>query len=283
MPRLRDIRKEDLFGGGRKGDQRSSFAPTGPSQADLEEEIEKLEKEIHEIRSVYELYFMGVERTEPRPQRDALRARIRRLREVKFNNVMLKFRAQMIQARIVALENYWGRVARQREAGTYYRDVAKARRHEQERLEQEMKLAEAKASGRLNRLQQMRLEKEEAEKAEKEAAENPQGKQDPKQQKQQPGAPQQKNSRPPAAPSVVGRPAASSADDLTEPKLKQLYDAYVTAKRRCGEKLDLSFNDMSASLKKQVPKLIQTTGAKAIEFKVVIKQGKAVLKAVPKT
>ena len=39
---------------------------------------------------------------------------------------------------------------------------------------------------------------------------------------------------------------------------------------------------MAASLKKQVPKLLASTGAKSIEFKVVIKQGRTVLKAVPK-
>jgi hypothetical protein len=40
---------------------------------------------------------------------------------------------------------------------------------------------------------------------------------------------------------------------------------------------------MASSLRKQVPKLMESTGAKAIEFKVVIKGGHAVLKAVPKT
>ena len=56
----------------------------------------------------------------------------------------------------------------------------------------------------------------------------------------------------------------------------------MQAKKRCGEKIDVRFEDMAASLKKQVPKLMQSTGAKEVEFKVVIKSGKAVLKAVPK-
>ena len=81
---------------------------------------------------------------------------------------------------------------------------------------------------------------------------------------------------------AVGRPSVKSVDDLTEGKLRQLYSAYSTAKKRCGEKVDLGFNDMARSLKKQVPQLLKTTGAKEIEFKVVIKRGHAVLKAVPK-
>jgi len=40
---------------------------------------------------------------------------------------------------------------------------------------------------------------------------------------------------------------------------------------------------MAAALRKQVPRLMSQTGAKSVEFKVVIRQGKAVLKAVPKT
>ena len=40
--------------------------------------------------------------------------------------------------------------------------------------------------------------------------------------------------------------------------------------------------ELAAALRKQVPKLINNTGAKSVEFKVVIRGGKAVLKALPK-
>jgi hypothetical protein len=79
------------------------------------------------------------------------------------------------------------------------------------------------------------------------------------------------------------RPSATSADDLTEPKLRKLYQTYIGARKRCGEPVDLRYEDMAAALRKQVPKLLQTTGAKAVEFKVVIRSGRAVLKALPKT
>ncbi|MEL6187720.1 MAG: MXAN_5187 C-terminal domain-containing protein, partial [Myxococcota bacterium] len=46
---------------------------------------------------------------------------------------------------------------------------------------------------------------------------------------------------------------------------------------------DLRFDDMASTLRKQVPKLMAKTGASSVEFKVVIKGGKAVLKAMPKT
>ena len=39
---------------------------------------------------------------------------------------------------------------------------------------------------------------------------------------------------------------------------------------------------VAANLRKQVPELLKQHNAKSVEFKVVIKDGKAVLKAVPK-
>lgn len=55
------------------------------------------------------------------------------------------------------------------------------------------------------------------------------------------------------------------------------------AKRRCGEDTSkLSLNAVADTLKKQVPELMRLHQAKSVEFKVVIKDGKAVLRALPK-
>jgi hypothetical protein len=80
------------------------------------------------------------------------------------------------------------------------------------------------------------------------------------------------------------RPAAASGSgELSEDKLKAVYDAYVSAKRRNKEDTSkMSYDSVAASLRKQVPELIKQHNAKSVEFKVVIKDGKAVLKAVPK-
>ncbi len=70
---------------------------------------------------------------------------------------------------------------------------------------------------------------------------------------------------------------------LSEQKIKAIYDAYVTAKKRCGEDTRaVTFDAVASSLKKQVPELMRTHNAKSVEFKVVIKDGKAVLRALPK-
>jgi hypothetical protein len=89
----------------------------------------------------------------------------------------------------------------------------------------------------------------------------------------------------PAATVQPPRPAATGGPDggLSDQKIKAIYDAYVMAKRRCGEDTSkLSLNAVADTLKKQVPALMKQHSAKSVEFKVVIKDGKAVLRALPK-
>jgi hypothetical protein len=77
------------------------------------------------------------------------------------------------------------------------------------------------------------------------------------------------------------RPATPSISDAN---LRRLYDTYLVARKRCGESTDgLSFDTMASRIRSQVPELMQKHKAKNIEFKVVIKGGKAILKAVPHT
>jgi hypothetical protein len=62
-----------------------------------------------------------------------------------------------------------------------------------------------------------------------------------------------------------------------------VYQAYVSAKKQCKESTaGMSFEQVADQLRKQVPQILSQTKAKAIDFKVVIKDGKATLRAVPK-
>ncbi|WP_375769927.1 hypothetical protein NR798_03290 [Archangium gephyra] len=90
--------------------------------------------------------------------------------------------------------------------------------------------------------------------------------------------------RPPAAkPAGARPPVAASGAGLSDDKLKSVYDAYVAAKRQNKEDTSkMNYDSIAATLRKQVPELMKQHNAKSVEFKVVIKDGKAVLKAVPK-
>jgi hypothetical protein len=90
--------------------------------------------------------------------------------------------------------------------------------------------------------------------------------------------------KPASSPSSPPKPSGSPASgQLSDDKLKAVYDAYVTAKRRNQEDTSkMTYESVAANLRKQVPELLKQHNAKSVEFKVVIKDGKATLKAVPK-
>lgn len=74
-------------------------------------------------------------------------------------------------------------------------------------------------------------------------------------------------------------PESSHSDDA---HMRKLYAVYMKAKERTGEKANLSYEGMVRQLNKQVPVLQKKHNCERIDFKVVLKDGKAVLKAVPR-
>ena len=77
-------------------------------------------------------------------------------------------------------------------------------------------------------------------------------------------------------------PARNHAPEVSEANLRRLYDTYLVARKRCGESTaGMTFDAVASRIRAQVPELMQKHKAKNIEFKVVIKGGKAILKAVP--
>jgi hypothetical protein len=70
---------------------------------------------------------------------------------------------------------------------------------------------------------------------------------------------------------------------MADSQMRALYDAYIAAKRRCNEDVSrLSYDAVAKTVSKQVPELMTRFKAKSVEFKVEVKDGKAVLKAIPK-
>ena len=89
--------------------------------------------------------------------------------------------------------------------------------------------------------------------------------------------------KPAASPPARPPAAAGGEGGLSDTKVKAIYDAYVMAKKRCGEDTKaVTLDSVASSLRKQVPELMKQHNAKSVEFKVVIKDGKAVLRALPK-
>jgi hypothetical protein len=205
-----------------------------------------LEEELEEIKVKYEMYFIGAERMEPARRRDDLKRAIARLKNAFTRNAGIRFRVQALHARYLSYERLWLRSAREKEMGTYRRDVLKARR----------KAAEASKPGRAE--------------ADSPAPAVPERAAAPVKPPPLPAA------RPPA-------PPAPSAATMTEPELRMLYDTYVAAKRSCNEDVSkLSYEALARTVNKQTPEIAAKFKAKRVEFKVSVRDGKAVLTAVPK-
>jgi hypothetical protein len=236
----------------------------------IADECAALETELEELRVQYEMYFLGVEKREPNRVREELKKRVLRIKEAFTRNAALRFRLQSLHARFLSYERMWLRSSREKEEGTYHRDVFKAKLHAAARERKERAAAE------------------EAGVAPPPVAQKAPGK--------TPGAP-----KPQPAPDLLAawgvKPGVAAAPrgpapaappnrppvDAAERQMRELYTQYVSAKKQCGEDVSrLTYDAVAKSVQKQVPEIMTRYNAKSVEFKVVVKDGKATLKAVPK-
>ncbi|MDI1451372.1 hypothetical protein QHF85_45445, partial [Polyangium sp. 6x1] len=94
--------------------------------AEVERALEDLDSRLERLRALYEQYFLGIERLEPLVPRKELDRRIMLLRREQIRNTALRFKFQTLIQRYNTFQQYWGRVAREIENGTYQRDVLRA-------------------------------------------------------------------------------------------------------------------------------------------------------------
>jgi hypothetical protein len=217
---------------------------------ELNAEVGAAEEELEALKARYEMWFLGVERREPARWRDDVKKKVLRLKTAFTRNAGLRFRIQSLNARYLAYERMWLRSAREKEDGTYRRDVFKARLH--------ARAAERKAQA----------EARQAREAGQPAS---------------PAAP----AAPVATPAASGaaRPAAPApAAPAGDARMRALYEEYIAAKKRCNEDVSrLTYDSVAKSIAKQVPDLMARYKAKSVDFKVEVKDGRAVLKAIPRT
>jgi hypothetical protein len=93
---------------------------------DIEKLVGELEIGVDRLRSLYEQYFMGIEKLEPMVPRKDVDRRIHVLRKEQIRNTALRFRFQMILQRYNTYQTHWQRVCREIENGTYRRHVVRA-------------------------------------------------------------------------------------------------------------------------------------------------------------
>jgi hypothetical protein len=96
-------------------------------QSPVEKQIGELEVAVDRLRSLYEQYFMGIEKIEPMVPRKDVDRRIYTVRKEQIRNTALRFRFQMILQRYNTYQTHWQRICREIENGTYKRHLVRAK------------------------------------------------------------------------------------------------------------------------------------------------------------
>jgi hypothetical protein len=227
---------------------KASAAAAVASWAQVTVELDEVEAALHALRGQYEQYFIGMEKRPPVWAHDQFRKRMTALKTVPVRNSGLTFRIQSLQAAAATYERLWNRTLQEIEDGTYRRDIFKARRRRKNSQPQLPAASAAKAQP---------------------ASSGP-----AKAEPAEPGS-----SREP----TIHIAGTAPPEPLSENRLRSVYRAYVEAKRRCNEDTTrLSFDAVAESLKRQVPELLERHNARDVEYRVFVKDGKAILRAVPK-
>jgi hypothetical protein len=93
---------------------------------ELAQLIEELETRVERLRAVYDQYFMGIERLEPLVMRKDVDRRLWILRREQIRNTGMRFKLQTTIQRYNTYQQYWARIVREIENGTYQRDLGRA-------------------------------------------------------------------------------------------------------------------------------------------------------------
>ncbi|MFH2009761.1 MAG: MXAN_5187 C-terminal domain-containing protein [bacterium] len=269
----------------------------------------ELEARIDRLKISYEQYFLGIDKLAPEKERQECARIVRRIQTAQTTNTALRFRLNSLNQRFLSYQSYWNRILREIEAGTYHRDLARVERDMKRRGINVEGLSKLRNKGEL----EAALMKGLAEEARSEAQAGP----PPVPADAVTSAQLSAVSRasggvtlddippvgraggasppplpagiPPPLPAAVRRAAPSPSNEAgaapggSDDRMRQLYKAYISAKERTGESTEgLSYDRLVRTLQKQVPAIQEKTGCTHVDFKIEIRQGKTILKAVPK-
>lgn len=217
-----------------------------------DDQVAKAEEALKELRTAYEKYFAGIERVAPEKDRSNLKNVIRRMMTQRNANTARKFRIQSLQASLITHESYWDRICRQIEEGTYRRDLYRMKRRETDPLPptptapptvQPSPLSEATA----------------------------------------PKSPVTKSTAEPTlAPSSHPIAPPTAAPKVIPESLQRLHQALLKARAELGDSRPLDIDVLAETVRKQVALIKEQYKCERVEFKVVVKDGKAILKAIPR-
>jgi hypothetical protein len=96
--------------------------------AELDILLEELETRVERLRALYEQYFLGIEKIPPHVAHKDVDRRLYTLRREQIRNTAKRFKLQTVIQRYNTFQQYWMRIMREIENGTYRRHVLRAER-----------------------------------------------------------------------------------------------------------------------------------------------------------
>jgi hypothetical protein len=252
----------------------------------IEARLGEMEKKMDRLRSMYESYFMGMERTPPNTPRREMNRMMLEMQQVMISNSSLRFRFQSLSQKWVLQITYWNRTMREIEAGTFRRDVARAQRHLAERggmITEEEAVALGIPKNRVKAFvarQQRGVGKNPS--GEHRAMPSPDASTTAPAPSPRPG--------PPPIPSFARRSPNPDNPATTAPGLTGLadsdfegaYQSYMEAHRKLGiEAQAVSKEKLRRRLGKQLPKILEEQRCQRVRLEIAVEEGKVRLRAWP--
>ncbi|MBK6847236.1 MAG: hypothetical protein IPG96_06715 [Proteobacteria bacterium] len=242
-----------------------------PELPDIDAAVAEFEQKLERVRVLYEQYFLGIQKRAP----SVLLKDVARLQylldQQQIRNTSVRFRYRNLLQKLSTYRAYWGRTMRAMEAGTYHRDVARTKRHLASRGLQLPDDIGIRSPADLERALASALSR---------PVETPAVTGDPA------VAAAAATERPPPAatpaPPAAGPPPAAHAD-LDEQHLQSLFRRFQRAKEACGQDPStVRYDALVRSVRQQLPQLRERHPGREIEFQVVVREGKVVLRATAK-
>ena len=91
----------------------------------IEEMLDVVDKTLDRVKTLYEQYFLGIQKQAPSHLHTDVERKLRDLTQIQIRNTGLRYRLATLQQKFGAYNSYWKRTLRQIENGTYLRNLSK--------------------------------------------------------------------------------------------------------------------------------------------------------------
>jgi hypothetical protein len=228
----------------------------------IEARLGEMEHKLDRLHSMYESFFMGMERIPPNTQRHEMNRLMLEMQQAPIGNSSLRFRFQTLSQKWVLQLTYWNRTMREIEAGTYRRDLARTQRHLAGRggvITEEEALALGIPKSRVKAF----VAHQQRQSAKKQGTATP--------------------ASPAASTQAAGSAAATpSLPGLTDQDFEGAYRRYLDAHQELGiEAQAVPKEKMRLRLGKQLPKILNEQRCERVRLEVAVEDGKVRLRAWP--